>query len=60
MTIKYRGKKLQKITQELFFIQSNGPVRKDTGGIKVTQKDKQNRYFLNIKIGIKGKKFLLL
>lgn len=43
MTINYRGKKLQKITQELFFIQSNGPVRKDTGGIKVTQKDKQNR-----------------
>ena len=43
MTINYREKKLQKIRQELFFIQSNGPVRKDTGGIKVTQKDKQNR-----------------
>ena len=43
MTINYRGKKLQKITQELFFIQSNGPVRKDTGGIKVTPQDKQNR-----------------
>ena len=40
---KLQGKKLQKIRQELFFIQSNGPVRKDTGGIKVTQKDKQNR-----------------
>lgn len=43
MTINYRGKKLQKITRELFFIQSNRPVRKDTGGIKVTPEDKQNR-----------------
>lgn len=42
MTINYRGKKLQKITQELFLFR-HGPVRKDTGGIKVTQKDKQNR-----------------
>lgn len=29
------------MTQILFFIQGNGPVRKDTGEIEVTQKDKQ-------------------
>lgn len=42
MTISYRGeKKLQKITQILFFSQGNGPVKKDTGEIEGAEKDKQ-------------------
>lgn len=50
-------KKLQKITQILFFIQSNGPVRKDTGEVQVAEKDKQRIercFFYIIKTGIKG------
>lgn len=46
-------KKLQKITQILFFIQSNGPVRKDTGEVQIAEKDKQRieRFFYIIKKG---------
>lgn len=42
-----------------FFIQGNGPARKDTGEAEMTQKDKQTleRYFYIIKKGIRGKSF---